>query len=268
MAKKCSTFNDVNCYGIILRNGRIDNLKQRKRPGENQGLGYYTSWEKTKENGCIYCGRVAETREHVPSKTFLNEPYPDNLPTIPACYECNNGYSKDEKYISCFLDVLKSYVYIDYELKNSTITRLQEDIGLKKMIREQIFIKDDKAYFSVDDNKIKRILTKLARGHAGFELDYVKFDDVGIDVKYNFLFNLSKDYIKTFNNDSTYSLAPEVGSRGTYLIQNLDLSDAKMVAMWNIVQNEQYRYQVLYNKSNIIVKIVIFEFLYCEVYFN
>lgn len=79
-------------------------MEQRKRPGGDGGLGYYTSWEKSKSNGCIYCGECATTREHTPSKTFLIEPYPENLPTIPACFACNNGYSEDEKYVVCFLD--------------------------------------------------------------------------------------------------------------------------------------------------------------------
>ena len=37
-------------------------MEQRKRPGGEQGLGYYTSWEKSKGNGCIYCGKPATTR--------------------------------------------------------------------------------------------------------------------------------------------------------------------------------------------------------------
>ena len=99
-------------------------MEQRKRPGGEQGLGYYTSWEKSKGNGCIYCGKPATTREHTPSKAFLLEPYPENLPTIPACFECNNGYSEDENYVSCFLDVLKSYVYLDYTRQTQTDSRL------------------------------------------------------------------------------------------------------------------------------------------------
>lgn len=102
-------------------------MEQRKRPGGDGGLGYYTSWEKSKGNGCIYCGKPATTREHVPSKAFLVEPYPENLSTIPACFECNNGYSEDEKYVACFLDVLKSHIYFsanhkvifDYLFKSS-----------------------------------------------------------------------------------------------------------------------------------------------------
>jgi hypothetical protein len=34
---------------------------------------------------CIYCGRATQTRDHVPSRVLLNEPYPNNLPVVPAC---------------------------------------------------------------------------------------------------------------------------------------------------------------------------------------
>ena len=34
---------------------------------------------------CVYCGDKADTREHCPSKAFLNKPYPTDLPTVPAC---------------------------------------------------------------------------------------------------------------------------------------------------------------------------------------
>ena len=244
-------------------------MEQRKRPGGEQGLGYYTSWEKSKGNGCIYCGKPATTREHTPSKVFLLEPYPENLPTIPACFECNNGYSEDENYVSCFLDVLKSYVYLDYTRQTQTDSRLLKDEKLQKTLQEQIQVKDGKVYFQLDEQRICRILLKLARGHAGFELDYVNFDDTEIDIWYGFAFNMSEDEIEEFNGIPTYQLYPEVGSRGMYLIQNLNTGDVQTFARWIEVQDGQYRYQVSYNDNDgIVVKIVIFEFLYCEVNFE
>lgn len=49
---------------------------------------------------CAYCG--AEDREltddHVPPKLMLEEPFPDNLVTVPACLECNQRFQKDDEY--------------------------------------------------------------------------------------------------------------------------------------------------------------------------
>ena len=197
-------------------------MEQRKRPGGDGGLGYYTSWEKSKSNGCIYCGESARTREHTPSKTFLIEPYPENLPTIPACFACNNGYSEDEK--------------------------------LNRTLQEQIWMENGKVYFKPDEKRILCILCKLARGHAGFELDYVNFDNIETAVWYEFVFNMSQNDIEEFDDIPVYSLYPEVGSRGMYVIQNLSTGAAYTFAEWIDVQNGQYRYQVSYdNNSNIVV---------------
>ena len=36
-------------------------------------------------SGCVYCGGPEETNEHVPSRVFLDQPYPENLPGVDAC---------------------------------------------------------------------------------------------------------------------------------------------------------------------------------------
>ena len=244
-------------------------MRQRKRPGGSGGLGYYTSWDKSVGNGCIYCGKPADTREHVPSRAFLYETFPENLPTIPACSECNNSYSNDEKYVACILDVLKSKIYSNYELLENTARRLEKDLPLKKLIDESIQINDVKVYFDIDECRLARILAKLARGHAGYECDYVNFDDEKIKIRYNYLFNLSENDLHDFNSIPVSQLWPEVGSRGLLIVENMETGEAAGVSLWNDVQENQYRYQVDYNeKGGIRVKIVIYEFLYCQVDFE
>jgi hypothetical protein len=247
-------------------------MEQRKRLGGNSGAGYYTSWEKSKNNGCIYCGNPAATREHIPSKAFLIEPYPENLATIPACFECNNGYSEDEKYLSCFLDVLRSQVYADCPQREQTIIRLEKDEKLQKTLKEQIQKNDGKVYYNPDEKRMLRILFKLARCHAGFEFDHVNFDDVKAKIWYDFAFDISNDVMLDFNEIPEMDKAPEVGSRGVFvpfIAQNVETGEVMALALWNIVQDEQYRYQVHLNSDGqITVKLVIFEFLYCEVVFE
>ena len=34
---------------------------------------------------CVYCGAQPETRDHVPSKVLLDEPYAAQLPVVGAC---------------------------------------------------------------------------------------------------------------------------------------------------------------------------------------
>ena len=46
---------------------------------------------------CAYCGGECESDDHVPSKAFLDDPLPKNLPVIDACLACNQGFSLDEE---------------------------------------------------------------------------------------------------------------------------------------------------------------------------
>ena len=74
---------------------------------------------------CIYCGAEADTREHCPSKAFLELPLPTNLIVLPACNRCNNGFSSDELYVKHILIVLKAvaalfgcgYGFFDFSLE-------------------------------------------------------------------------------------------------------------------------------------------------------
>jgi hypothetical protein len=52
---------------------------------------------------CLYCGRGATTRDHVPPSAFLERPYPLNQMTVPSCADCNRGFSKDEQYLLVLL---------------------------------------------------------------------------------------------------------------------------------------------------------------------
>jgi hypothetical protein len=246
-------------------------MEQIKRPGGTAGIGYYTSWDKSSENGCIYCGEPATTREHVPSNAFLVAPYPENLATIPACFECNNGFSEDEKYVACFLDVLKEAIDHGYTRQVETDQRLKADKKLKLLIEEQIKSCDGQVSYTLDENRLCRILIKLAKGHAGFEADYVSFDNTDIKVSYGFVFNMSEDLIDEFEEIHQTDIAPEIGSRmgvTPFVVQNIETSEAVGFMFWNDVQENQYRYQVLYDVGNVSVKIVICEMLYCKVNFD
>lgn len=43
---------------------------------------------------CIYCGKPANTRDHVPPRAIFPEPRPSNLITVPSCSTCNNSASR------------------------------------------------------------------------------------------------------------------------------------------------------------------------------
>jgi hypothetical protein len=53
---------------------------------------------------CAYCRSNTGTRDHLPSKVLLDEPYPTNLLVVPSCHSCNEGFSLDEEYVACLVE--------------------------------------------------------------------------------------------------------------------------------------------------------------------
>ena len=91
--------------------------------------------ERLKSDGCVYCYREADTRDHVPSKILLDEPYPSQLPTVDACEKCNTGFSLDEEYLSCFIECVLCGGIETGSLRREKIKRI---LGQKPDLQRQI----------------------------------------------------------------------------------------------------------------------------------
>jgi len=52
---------------------------------------------------CTYCGRVADSRDHVPPKNLFPKPRPNDLISVPSCIGCNQAFSKDDEYLRLVL---------------------------------------------------------------------------------------------------------------------------------------------------------------------
>ena len=81
------------------------------------------------DKNCIFCSSVADTREHIIPRCFLNKPYPNNLPTLPSCRKCNNSFSLDEEYVMYLIDYLKSIEVNDGEFTRSKAEKAFEHNG-------------------------------------------------------------------------------------------------------------------------------------------
>jgi len=51
---------------------------------------------------CIFCGKPADTREHIPAKHFFKRTPDKPLITVPSCNVCNAGFQKDEEFFRQF----------------------------------------------------------------------------------------------------------------------------------------------------------------------
>jgi len=230
---------------------------------------------------CVYCGSKAETREHAPSKVFMQSPLPTNLPTVPACFRCNQSYSNDELYVQVLLELMKKHFFSEYSYNKKMPKRLKRRAGKEAENAFKSYITDKNLLFN--DIRIQQVLHKLAICHALYELsevyDGTTWDNDLNSIKYNFAPFMSKDELDEMNDIEFLSTYPEIGSIGRerllvmeVLLTPLEDGEQKKVLLpistWNDVQEGNYRYMAFVDESKLTVKIVISEFLYSEIHFN
>lgn len=224
---------------------------------------------------CVYCGDKADTREHCPSRAFLNKPYPTDLPTVPACKHCNNGFSADEQYTKAYIN----YLYEYYENGNKNIFSSsdedrRENVDAKRSVEK--FVQTP-----CSDEKLMRIFTKLAVCHATYEISagYYSQDHTititriayGIKPLIEEVEWQELERVKIISDE----ISPEIGSRAFRNIYVVEMKaettdeEEHRVSMllidWVDVQEGYYKYQVYFKNGQVWVKMIIRDFLYCEV---
>lgn len=108
---------------------------------------------------CVYCGGKTETRDHVPSKVLLDEPYPSNLPRVPACRHCNESFSMDEEYIACLIEcVLIGSANVDHIERHKVRRILSKKPALAARLRQSRRVIDGDIFFNAEESKIMCML--------------------------------------------------------------------------------------------------------------
>ncbi|MED1876959.1 hypothetical protein [Brevibacillus borstelensis] len=238
-------------------------------------LRYKIVYTRDSYTECVYCGEKADTREHVPSKVFLVKPYPAFLGIVPACFKCNNSFSSDELFLSILIEKLKSIYYGEkYILSEETIGRINK----YKKIANQIDMAIANKRINEFDKRISRVLFKLAIGHAVFEVSEGYCIKEGI-VSYSFRDSMSNEEIEEFSAPFILNgqVFPEVGSRAfeRIIVVEMDLASVHdpeqkintrlALLEWVDVQATKYSYTSYLFGDEIVVKIIINEFLYAQV---
>lgn len=221
---------------------------------------------------CIHCGAwiggLETSRDHVPSKGLLREPYPPNLPVVNVCRACNEGFSLDEEYLIAYLGcVLAGSMGPDSQPDPKVRRILEENAKLKARIDRsktvyQTLFGETRIVWKPELDRVNRILIKNARGHVFFEYGEPMLDEPA-RVWAAPLEALTNDQRANFENIGSGNFWPEVGSRMlTRVVTGQDLSGA-----WVIVQDGIYRYAIT-QRSLTVVRTVLFEYLGTEVYWS
>src|SRR5438093_1143821 len=110
-------------------------------------------------NSCIYCGGPAETRDHVPSRFFLEAPYPENLPVVGSCESCNQRFSEDEQYLVCLLEAALAGTANSDKIRRFSVARsLQRSPSLQARIEAAKRQVDDRIEFAVEEERVKNVM--------------------------------------------------------------------------------------------------------------
>jgi hypothetical protein len=73
--------------------------------------------KKKRNRACVYCGKVGRvTDEHVPPECLFAEDDRKDLVKVPACADCNVGFSNDDEYFKVAL-ALRDDVYEHPDVK-------------------------------------------------------------------------------------------------------------------------------------------------------
>ncbi len=215
---------------------------------------------------CVYCGAPPDTVDHVPSKALLDDPLPLDLPVVDACTVCNQGFSLDEEYFTCLLEcVLSGTVNPDNMQREKVKRTLVRNAGLAGRLNASKRT-DDKGrlIWQPENERVRNVVLKLARGHAAYELSLPQLDDPN-KVVFLPLLAMSRSQRMGFENGTPGDLTgwPEVGSRA-FLSACGGYPNTTQVGKWIEVQHGRYRYSVD-QPGGVVVQIVISEYLNCIV---
>lgn len=223
---------------------------------------------------CIHCGHpigsTETNRDHVPTKSLLLKPYPENLPVVKICKSCNQGFSQDEEYFAAFLSCILSGSTDPEKQRNP---RSRHILETRPSLRERIE-RSKTEYRAVDGNtrivwqpeseRINRIIVKNARGHAFYEFGESMLEEP-THVWSSPLETMTEQKRSEFETVNQEEICgwPEVGSRMlTRMLTGQDVSGD-----WVVVQDWVYRYTVA-QQGYMVVRSVLFEYLATAVFWS
>ncbi len=226
---------------------------------------------------CIHCGsglRPEESnRDHVPTRGLLNAPYPENLPVVEVCRQCNSGFSFDEEYLIAFLgSVLSGSTTLDpvrFPAASDTLKRsprLKDRINSSKRAQATLW-GNPELLWDPELDRVERVIVKNARGHVLYELGEPMLEWPS-HVSVCPIQAMTARQVDQFENVPSGSGWPEVGSRmmqRALIVHRPGDSQEVYFDSWQDVQDGVYRYAVSQESDGILVRMVLREYIAAEV---
>jgi hypothetical protein len=227
-------------------------------------------------DGCLYCGGAPNSREHVPSKSLLDDPKPDNLPVVGACRTCNNQFSSDEEYVACLVECVLAGSTDPDRIRRARVAKmLRHSPALRARLEGARTTVGNQTQFSIEVDRVRNVVRKLAQGHAAFELSQICRQEPTL-IDWQPLGLLGPEFREQFEAPHIVSRLGEIGSRSTQRLMVIQLALAPtaggepgrqgfIVNDWVEVQEDRYRYLAIDDIGGIEIRMVIGEYLACKV---
>ena len=214
---------------------------------------------------CVYCGGEPETRDHVPSKVLLDEPFPSELPVVKACESCNSGFSKDEQYLACLLECVICGTGDPALVSREKIRRVLDENPLlaSRIARSCRTDETGGLSWETEVDRVQNVILKLARGHAAYEYSEPQLEEPQ-SISFAPISMLSEEQLLAFETPPVGTLFPEIGSRAFHKVLGVGGEVFTQEGAWQILQEGRYRYSVSHS-DGIQVRIAISDYLACEV---
>lgn len=116
---------------------------------------------------CVYCGRQATTRDHLPPRCLLERPLPHNLATVPSCAKCNAGFSLDEQYLLVLLtEISTQHTLTAKRADGGTVNRaLMRAPALQERFFKALQFDDEGAIvIRPEFDRVNRVIQKIGLG--------------------------------------------------------------------------------------------------------
>ena len=126
--------------------------------------------EQKKKQRCVFCSKVATTREHVPPTYIYQSPKPKDLITVPACKPCNSESSLDDEYFRWMVSlpgVSKEAIKLRDESilprftkKPKLLNKIMENSGMVDILSPSGLFLGTQPAFKFDRERIQTVIEK------------------------------------------------------------------------------------------------------------
>ena len=230
------------------------------------------------ENLCFHCGTELNadnrTREHIPTKCLLREPYPEGLLTIKSCRDCNRKFSRDEEYLFAVMaSVLSGSTDPEKQTDPKAGKTLESSPGLRNRIEQckKTVVSESgetNTVFYPELERVNNVVVKNARGHVLYETErwIAGPPDQVLAVSAGKLDRQTYEEFEGISDNLMGVVTPELGTRQFMrLFGSSNLHYPGMNRQWIVVQDQVYRYEVADCGDSVLVKSVVHEYLFTEV---